>query len=148
MDWLWRQKRLLDPDDAVRLRNVTAEYLGLDIVGPLAESLLRAVSDIPAEQKDAMKYGAAQSTHAFSSVIALRSTLLVPLSSSTNSHSLVLRAYTSIHMYDVHCVRHTSVYVSYICSALVCRPMTCRYIAVGRVRGVLAMRLTHTGMGQ
>ena len=55
MDWLWRQKRVLDPEDAVRLRNVTAEYLALDIVGPLAESLLRAVSDIPSDQKDAMK---------------------------------------------------------------------------------------------
>ena len=56
MDWLWLQKRVLDPEDAVRLRNVTAEYLALDIVGPLAESLLRAVSDIPSDQKDAMKY--------------------------------------------------------------------------------------------
>lgn len=135
MDWLWRQKRLLDPDDAVRLRNVTAEYLGLDIVGPLAESLLRAVSDIPAEQKDAMKYGAAQSTHAFSSVVALRSTLLFPLSSSpdsytstsTSSHSLVLRAYTSIHTsgmtYIVYVRVHSTVYcivckLYLLCSAL------------------------------
>ncbi len=50
MDWLRRQKRLLDPSNAVRIQNVTPDYTALNLIGPLAESVLRAVSDSPLDK--------------------------------------------------------------------------------------------------
>ncbi len=50
MDWLWRRKGELDLGNRVRVHNVTAEYVALDVVGPLADAVPRAVSSTPMQR--------------------------------------------------------------------------------------------------
>ena len=54
MNWLWRQKRELDPKNRIRIQNVTADWVALALVGPLSEAVLRAVSST-STQRDLFK---------------------------------------------------------------------------------------------